>query len=169
MKQLLLSCLIAVMHLEVFGGVPPQTSRISSSATGRNSDISLMQPDDTAYEEAMEFTRFLSDHGIVVKSVHRSKMESFFDGVTKAAFIKTGKGILEVLFFPEPTGAEKVQVTERREEGRYLYSFEGQPEPKPNDMIDSSYRNYFTMRQNLFIKISDKELDAVVKRALEQR
>jgi len=169
MKMLLLFCLIVVTHLEVFGNVPPRAAYVSHSSIGQKLDVSLMQPDDVAYVEAMEFAQFLGDHGIIVKSVHRSKMEGFFRGVKKAAFIKTDKGILEVLFFAESTGAEKVQVTERREEGRYIYSFEGQPELKQGDIIDSSLREYFTMHQNLFIVTRDEELDAAVKRALKQR
>ena len=65
---------------------------------------------------------------------------------------------MEVIFFPEPAGAERVRVTEQRLAGRYLYSFEGQPHPNPpGDRMDASRPMYFLMQRNWFIVVFDNE------------
>ncbi|HEY3128169.1 MAG TPA: hypothetical protein VGL91_01810 [Acidobacteriota bacterium] len=124
-----------------------------------------MRPSDIAYADAMKFVQFLQEHEFTVRSVHRSKLESFFRGVEKAALIKTDKGILEVIFFSEPTGAERIRVSEQREASRYLYSFQGQPNPQPGDGMDSNRPRYFIMHLSWFIVTNDMELYTALKKA----
>lgn len=143
------------------GGLVNAPARLTLQALPRASqsqDSSLLKPSDIAYTDAVEFARFLSDKGINVKSMHRSKMESFFKGLNKAAFFRTDKGIAEVIFFPDPAGAEKVRVTERREAGHLIYSFNGQPNPRPGDKINAGRPVYFIMHGKFFIVTNDKEL-----------
>jgi hypothetical protein len=126
-------------------------------------DSSLLRPSDRSYAEAREFAGFLDQHGIAVKSIHRSKREGSFRGVNKAAFFKTDRGVLEVIFFPE-NGAEKVSVTERRENQRYIYSFTGQPQPNPpTDTIHAAYPEYFIMHGGWFIVTLNEKLYTAVK------
>lgn len=126
-----------------------------------------MKPGDPAFEDAMQFARVLNEKGIRVLSVHRSKLNGFFPGLQRAAFFKTEKGVVEVIFFPEPEGAENVIVTERREAGRYLYSFSGQPNAT---MIgfDSAGPTYFLMHGNWFIVSDIESLYHEVKRKLKK-
>jgi hypothetical protein len=98
-------------------------------------------------------------------TAERTLVAAFREVLWKVAHIKTEQGILQVHFFPEPMAAEKIEVTERREGERYIYSFVGQPEPQTNDTINSRWQEYFTKHRNLFIVTSEKELDAAVKRA----
>ena len=165
MKVLLFCYLIATICSETFNTVLPPTTFSRPPLVDQTQDASLLQPRDIAYREAMEFAQFLIEHGITVVSVHRSKLESFFRGVEKAAFFKTDKGIVEVIFFPEPTGAEKVQVLEQHKPGRYIYSFKGQPNPQPRDVIDSNRPLYFVTHRNLFIVTGDKEFHAALNQA----
>jgi hypothetical protein len=96
-------------------------------------------------------------------------LNGFFRGLHKAAFFRTDKGVVEVIFFPEPAGADKIRVTERRREGRYLYTFEGQPHPNPpGDTIDAGRPMYFLMHRNWFIVLSGKELYEALQRALTE-
>jgi hypothetical protein len=169
MRVFLLCCLIAVSGFQTVGTVPPQKALPHRSRAIQSQDVSLLKPEHVAYADAMEFVRFLNDRGINVKSVHRSKLESFFRGVGKAAFFRTEKGIVEVIFFPDPMGAERVQVTEQRKAGRYLYSFEGQPQPNsPGDTFDSNRPMYFLMRRNWFITPDSKEFYEALKAALKE-
>ncbi|MEO7971378.1 MAG: hypothetical protein ABI698_08770 [bacterium] len=131
-------------------------------------DGSLMQPGHPDYEDAMQFARVLNERGIHVLSVHRSKLDGFFPGIQKAAFFKTENGVAEVIFFPEPEGAENVIVTERREAGRYLYSFAGQPNATMANGFDSVRPMYFLMHGNWFIVLDDESLYHEVKRALKK-
>ncbi|HEX8772921.1 MAG TPA: hypothetical protein VF735_04900 [Pyrinomonadaceae bacterium] len=159
MKLLLSYFALSVM---CFGVAP---SDVSSQAK----DSSLLKPTDAAYQDAAEFARFLNKHGIAVKSVHRSKLESFFRGIEKAAFFRTDKGIVEVIFFPDSIGAEKVRVIEQRRDGRYFYSFEGQPNPNPpGDTIDASRPMHFLMHRNWFIMPDGREFNDALKDALKK-
>jgi hypothetical protein len=168
MKLLLWCSTILVMCFDAFGPAPQQTSSQATIAY-QSKDSSILKPTDVAYVEAIEFARFLNGKGMIVKSVHGSKLNGFFRGVEKAAFFRTDKGIVEVIFFPELTGAERVQVTEQRRAGRYLYSFEGQSHPNPQgDTFDSNRPMYFLMRRNWLIVPDSKEFYDSLKFALKE-
>lgn len=165
MKVLITFALVIALYPGGFVNAQARLPLQASAQTGKSQDSSLLKPGDAAYTDALEFARFLTDKGINVKSMHRSKFESFFRGLDKAAFFRTDKGIVEVIFFPYRYGAEKVQVTERREAGRHIYSFKGQPNPGPGDKIDAGRPVYFIMHRNFFMIINDKELyDALANR-----
>lgn len=168
MRTLLICCLTTIINFAAVGNMPPQKSFGYLSQSNQSQDGSLLRPVHRAYVDAMEFVRFLNERGINVKSVHRSKLETFFQGVEKAAFFRTEKGVLEVIFFPDPGGAEKVRVTELRKAGRYLYSFQGQPNPEPGEGFDSNRPMYFLMHRNWFIVVDSEELHNAVKSALKE-
>src|SRR5207245_6037518 len=136
--------------------------------TRPSGDASLIRPTDTAYTDAMQFSRFLNQHNIAVKSIHRSKLESFFRSVNKAAFFETDKGILEVIFFPD-NQAEKVSAMERRtpnDEGErnYIYSFRGQPQPNPPaDIFIAGRPMYFITHGGWFIVTLNETTSNAVK------
>lgn len=145
------------MCLNAFA-VASQNTFSSTSIASQSKDGSILKHTNVAYAEAMEFAQFLNGKRIIVKTVHASKLNGFFQGLDKAAFFRTDKGIVEVIFFPVPTGAERVRVTEQRLAGRYLYSFEGQPHPNPpGDRIDASRPMYFLMQRNWFIVVFDNK------------
>jgi hypothetical protein len=168
MRLHLLLCTILALCLGGFA----VASHVSSSRTMiayQAKDGSILKPTNTSYKEAMEFAQFLEDKGIIVKSVHGSKLNGFFQGLEKAAFFRTDKGIIEVIFFPEPRGAVKVRVREQRRAGRYLYSFEGQPHPNPpGDTIDAGRPMYFLMHRNWFMVTDSEELHDALKLALTE-
>jgi hypothetical protein len=150
-QVLLASCVVAMTCCAI------------AAQTRSGSDSSLLRPSDRSYADATEFARFLDQHGIAVKSIHRSKLEGFFRGVNRAAFFKTDRGILEVIFFPD-NGAEKVSAKERRENQRYIYSFTGQPQPNPpGDTINAAYPEYFIMHGGWFIVTLDEKVYSSVK------
>jgi hypothetical protein len=166
MRMFLPFFLSIILGVEVVGQVPEVFSHLSQAS--QSHDGSLLKPTYRAYEDAMEFARYLDEKGINVKSVHRSKLESLFEGIDKAAFFRTEKGVVEVVFFPGPMSAEKITVTEQRKGGRYLYSFQGQPIPQPNAGFDSSRPMYFLMHRNWFIVPDSKETYEAMKSALEK-
>jgi hypothetical protein len=166
MRLHLLHCTMLALCLGGFG-IAPQATSFRTMRAYQTKDGSILKPTNSAYAEAMEFVQFLESQGIAVKSVHNSKLNGFFQGLEKAAFFRTDKGIMEVIFFPEPNGAERIRVKEQRRAGRYLYSFEGQPHPNPpGDRMDAGRPIYFLMHRNWFIVINSEELYNAVKRAL---
>ncbi|SRR5258706_5637879 len=133
------------------------------AVAAQSRDASLLRRSDIAYTDATEFASFLNQHGITVRSIHRSKLESFFRGVNKAAFFKTDRGILEVIFFPD-NEAKSVSATEHRENKRYIYSFRGQPQPNPlGDTFNSARPMYFITHSSWFIVAFDERTSNTVK------
>jgi hypothetical protein len=157
-RRSLLCCVLLGMCVGAFGVATPMSYQ--------SKDGSILQPTDNSYVEAMAFAQFLDGKGIIVKSVHLSKLNGFFEGLHKAAFFRTEKGVADVIFFPKPAGAEGVRVTEQRREGRYIYSFEGLPHPSAGDAIDASRQMYFLTHGDWFIVIDKEELYDAIKRAL---
>ena len=169
MRMLLIGFLTVVLNLGVVVNPAQLKSSSQLSQASQSQDKSLLKPTDIAYADAMEFARFLNNKGFNVKSVHRSKLESFFRGIEKAAFFRTEKGVVEVIFFPEPTGAGKIQVREQRKAGRYLYSFKGQPYPNsPGDTFDSDRPVYFLGYRNWFIVPDGEQFYDALKSALKE-
>jgi len=155
MKTLLLSCLITI----AFAGELSATVSATQTQTKQAEDVSLMKPTDAAYSEALRFAAVLRQQGFEVTSIHRSKLEGFFQGLTKAAFFRIGKGVIEVIFLPDAKAARQIEVNTRREGERYVYSFRGQPQLRPTaDTMNSAYPNYFITHGNAFIVTNDSEL-----------
>ncbi len=155
MKFLLLCCLFTVMCSGIMG------------QTRQPEDVSLLRSSDVAYADAMEFAQFLNEHNFKVQSIHESVLNGFFRGVEKAAYFKTEKGIVEVIFFSESNGAEKLSITEKREDKRYIYTFQGLPHPSSNGLrLNSNRPVYFVKHRNLFIVTSDEKLSNALKSAL---
>ncbi len=168
MNLILTCCIIPVITLAIHSSALAKHTPFHPPSAAQTKDSSLLRPADTAYADAIDFSRFLERHGFRVQSLHRSKFEGFFRGVNKAAFIRTDRGIIEVIFFDEAGGAGRINVTERREDGRYIYTFEGQPEPMPNDAIDSNRPVYFMKYKNQLMITDDRELAAGLKLAVER-
>ena len=121
-------------------------------------DISILKPGDPSYADATNTAALIEGRGLHIKSIHKSKMEGFFRDVWKAAVYKTDKGIFQIIFFPEPKQAEKITVREVQEGKRFIYSFEGQPKPDPpRDVMNAAYKNFFIMKDNLFIVVAEDE------------
>lgn len=83
---------------------------------------SLLQPQDPGYSEAQEFGQFLQKHHINVRCITRT-IDSNFLGEPKAAGFQTDVGLISVVFFPAPDGAERVTTALSVSHGRYRYTF----------------------------------------------
>jgi len=81
-----------------------------SRALGQGADVSHLVPAQIGF--ATEFAQRLSDSGWKVQKVALSKFNGGFFGPTKAAWIKTDHGILEVVYFDKPAELEAVTLIE---------------------------------------------------------
>jgi len=82
------------------------TSRVS----GQGADVSHLVPAQIGF--ATEFAQQLSGSGWTVQKVALSKFNGGFFGPTKASWIKTDHGVLEVIYFDEPAELEAVKLNE---------------------------------------------------------
>ena len=98
--------------------------------------------------------------GLVVRCIAPSKMAGTFEGQTGAALFRTNRGSFEALFLPKLQNFDGLQIVERQESGRYLYSFAGHPKPWPANQMDASRPVYFIKSLNRLILAYEKELAA---------
>jgi hypothetical protein len=126
-----------------------------------------LSPRDPAYASAMDLAHQLTEHGFIVMCVAPSKMTDMFEGQEGAAVYKTNEGTFEALFAPKGQTFDGLQVIERYQRGRCLYSFWGVPKPRSASMTwDSDRPEYFIRHVNQFIVVRDKELAIRIEHAV---
>jgi len=96
-------------------------------------------------------------------------MVGTFEGQSGAALYKTNRGSFEALFLPNLRTFDGLQIVEREESGRHLYSFAGHPKPWPVNLIDASQPLYFIKTLNRLIVTQDKELSTQLRPLLAGR
>ena len=74
----------------------------------------------------MKLKTTMKRQGIEVTCVLPSKSVPIFDAQLGAAFYRTTVGNIDVMFLRPSMGFE-IHVVERKQDGRYLFSFEGKP------------------------------------------
>ena len=131
--------------------------------TDINAQRSWHNLQNPVYANAMELEHTLKGRGIIVDCVRASKMEDFFEGQKGAAWYKTDQGVFEVLFLPKSkTFAALEIVAQAQDDGRFIYSFRGQPFlAKAHDAakpIDSSKPISFVKYENLLLMVWNNEL-----------
>jgi hypothetical protein len=120
------------------------------------------------FRYAQDFIRTLEASGLVVHSVAQSKLEAYFGGGQRAAFITTDKGVVEVVVLPGPLDAEQLSITYTKWNGNgHHYLIEG-PSLRAPENIFGSQVAYFTLHKNWFIQMYEPELDRAIKRILGQ-
>lgn len=150
---------LAVVGLVVITLVGPMRAEAGSQATGcADANATVLQPSDLAYLDAVELARTLADDGFIVMCIAPSKMTGMFEGLKGAALYRTDRGAFEALFLPKPQNFDRLQIVERQESGRYLYSFVGPPTPWPANAVDSPRPVFFIKHRNRLIVAYDKEL-----------
>jgi len=119
-----------------------------------------LQPSDPAYRDAADLARALGNDGFIVHCIAQSKMVGTFDAQTGAALYRTDRGDFEALFLSRLQNFDGLQIFERAEGGRYLYSFGGRPRPWTTNLVDASRPVYFIKSLNRLIVAYDRELAA---------
>jgi hypothetical protein len=149
----------AMVSLVVVTLVGPLRAQAGSQATGcAGANGPALQPSDSAYLDAVELARTLADHGFMVMRIVPSKRTGMFEGQQGAALYRTDQGSFEALFLPKPQNFDRLQIVERQESGRYLYSFAGRPTPWPANLIDSPRPVFFLKHTNRLLVAYDKKL-----------
>jgi hypothetical protein len=137
------------------------------SAKCNNLDLkAVLPPTNKAYSMAMELAQMLQDKGFTIKCVLLSKMEGFFEELEGAALFGTTRDDFEALFVPKSKKFEKLSVLERTENGRHIYSFDGDPKPGPSSRIDSARRIYFVKHVHMLLEMDDDALAKDIHRAI---
>jgi hypothetical protein len=130
--------------------------------------VAVLQPTDQAYSMAMELAETLQAEGFIIKCMLRSKMEGAFEGQYGAALFRTNRGDFEAMFLSKQKTFEKMKVLERRENGWYFYSFEGDPNPRSLSRMESPRRKYFVKHAHLLLLTSNDLLAEDLRQAVSK-
>jgi hypothetical protein len=124
-------------------------------------DVSRLVPPDLTFAAA--FVQSLSDSGWDVQAVRHSKFNGGLFGTTKAAWVKTDKGIFEVVFFEKADEVEQIQIREEQDStpSRHRYTVTC---ATGNHPWEGRLPVYFTKHGILLIISHDRQLaDALNK------
>ena len=139
---------------------------ISASSPIPRSQSRITVPE--RFRHAEEFIRTLETHGLAVQSVAQSVLEASLGGGHNAAFIRTDKGVVEIVVLPGRLDAEQLSITYTKWNGNgHHFKIEGPTLRVPENIYGSSFA-YFTLHENWFIQTFEPELDGTIKRILGQ-
>jgi hypothetical protein len=143
----------SVIALFLTGGIAaPLASNQSSGGCSVQDAPAQLLSTDAVYAEAIDVANTLNGLGVPIRCILASKMQHIFIGQKGAAFYQTVDGSFEVLFLPKTQSFESLQIVERRENDRYIYSFRGTPRPQTN-VMDSSRPISFIKKENLLFYV----------------
>ena len=119
---------------------------------------------DPAYQEAMKLKEKLDRQGFEVTCVLPSKDIRIFEGQLGAAVYRTAFGNIDVMFMPQSTDFW-VRVVENKQNGRFLYTFNGNPHALI-PVWDASRPFYFVQHRNYMFATADDKLAEKLRAAV---
>jgi hypothetical protein len=127
-----------------------------------------IKSDSPVYPDANELAKTLVAGGFVVKCMLHSTMQGMFEGMSGDVLYRTDRGDFVALFMAKPKSFESLEIIEKLEKSRYIYSFRGNPQPRgENRIVDSSRPEYFIKHANqLLIIWGDSQLAESLRRVL---
>jgi hypothetical protein len=129
--------------------------------------MSLLQPSDPGYADALEFGKFLENHHIGLRCITRTTIGSNFLGESKSAGFQTELGPISVVFFPMPDGAERVTTELTVSRGHYHYTFRTrQPGLANHEVMDTDAPFHFLIQGRWFIFVIDARAEEPLRLAL---
>lgn len=136
---------------------------LPSNSSTQGPNVSHLVPAQISY--ATGFVQRLSDAGWLVQRVALSKYNGGYFGPTKAIWIKTDKGILEVVFFDKPADLDAIQLQEE-ESGTPKYHRYRITLANRTDGMEGRLPVYFTKYQDMLIITYDCELNETLNKLL---
>ena len=131
-------------------------------------DVSQLVPPTLSF--ANNFVQTLSDSGWSIERVGLSIYNGGMAGTTKAAWIKTDKGVLEVLFYETSAEVEKIQLKENDDSTPNYHKYTVRwPNTDRANGFEGRLPVYFTKYRTMLIISYDRSLaDALNKRFVAQ-
>jgi hypothetical protein len=161
MKSIFL-CAILLLILMIPSARQPG---ISIAAPLQGPDVSHLVPKDLGFATA--FVQTLSDSGWSVERVAYSKFNGGMLGTKKAAWVKTDKGVLEVLFFERSAEVEQIQIKEEADSTPSYHHYTVTRAKETHPWCCAPV--YFTKNRTMLIISYDRELaDALNKLLVNQ-
>jgi hypothetical protein len=136
-------------------GSRPSVRIPASPSLASGSDVSPLVPPELSY--ARDFVQLLSDRGLTIQGVFASKLNGFFNETKRAAFVQTGKGVLEVVFFDTNAEVEQIQINEEKSDIPNYHKYVIRS-PKTTQKMEGA-ATYFTKYRNVLIITIDRDLN----------
>ena len=134
------------------------------SAVTQAKDVSHLVPAELNY--AREFVQFLSDAGWGIHLIRPSKFNSFFRDTNRAAFIRTDRGVVEVIFFDKEADVEQIQVDLQEDKLPKSHHYIIEKPPTTKQSLVGGGPTYFIKHRNMFMITIDRELSDELHRLL---
>jgi hypothetical protein len=146
--------------------LPADILRSAPSLQGQ--DVSHLVPPALSF--ANSFVQTLSDSGWSIERVGLSIYNGGMAGTTRAAWIKTDKGVLEVLFYETSGEVEKIQLKETDDSTPNYHKYTVRwPNTDRANGFEGRLPVYFTKYRTMLIISYDRSLaDALNKRFVAQ-
>jgi hypothetical protein len=158
--SLMIALVAAVGHAPLLGQVQDCSPTDLSAA---------VQPADKVYGPTRVLSQQLERGGFRVRCVLRSHFEGLFEGLAGAALYRTDRGDFEALFLSPPDTFDQLTVNERHERGAWVYSFEGEPKPRPGTRMEGRRRHFVKHAQRLLVVWDDERLAALLQETIARR
>lgn len=158
-------CSVTVLCLLIACGAQARIIVHPSAGQIQGPDISHLVPPDLSFATA--FVQTLSDSGWTIQAV---RLSIFNGGIIpqtrKAAWIKTDKGVLEVLFFDKLGDLESIQITEDDDStpSQHKYTVKSGNE---SHQWAGRLPVYFAKYRNILIITYDSKLNDAIRSTLK--
>ena len=145
---------IAVLVGAVIASIAPAQTPQLGPCPPPSDTLSLLQPSDSAFQDAPAVADFLRHHGLVVRCITRSTAAGLL-GIGRVAGFQTDQGTITVLFIPEQ---DRVDFTEARTATGYRYTFVKSGLHPAHAVLSTTGRVYYLARGPWFMEIWDAGL-----------
>src|SRR4030095_4001266 len=159
-KRLLSLCGILTLSLTLACGSRSSLSAPAAPSLTPRNDVSPLV--ELTY--ARDFIQLLRDKGVNIQGVFPSKLNGFFHETNRAAFVQTGKGVLEVVFFDTDAEVEQIEINEERSDIPNYHSYVIRSLKTTGKMEGAA--NYFAKYRNVLIVTIDRDLNHSVNQLL---
>ena len=161
-KRLLSLCGILTLSLTLACGSRSSLSAPAAPSLTPRNDVSPLVPTELNY--ARDFIQLLKDKGVTIQGVFPSKLNGFFHETNRAAFVQTGKGVLEVVFFDTDAEVEQIEINEERSDIPNYHSYVIRSLKTTGKMEGAA--TYFAKYRNVLIVTIDRDLNHSVNQLL---
>lgn len=124
-------------------------------------DVSHLVPSDLSF--ATPLVQSLSDSGWSIQAVRHSKFNGGVLWTTKAAWVKTDKGIFEVVFYETVSDVEQIQIKEDSDSTPAYHKYTVTRANESHPFV-GRFPVYFTKYRTMMIVTHDGKLNDAINR-----
>ena len=153
--------LCAVLFLILIIAFASRANVVVAPVPNQGPDVSRLVPSDISF--ATPLVQSLSDSGWFIRAVRHSKFNGGVLWSTKAAWVQTDKGILEVVFYDKVADVEQIQIREEPDSTPTDHKFTV-TRANESHLFGGRFPVYFTKYRTMLIVTYDGKLHDAINR-----